>query len=413
MLLAVLCSFHASAWQVENDHFKARLVLGQPRAYLGEEVALSLELATPQWFTRAATIRLPSQPDVMWLQRQVFADNRRQNIDGRMWTVQRWPIAVFPRRAGNLLLLPVVVEVGVADSLGRDQPQRVSLGGLSLLGVAPTGFSLVANDYRVQVSVADQPLRPEQPLTLAAGETVELAYHSQAEDSLAMFLPDIVPSILPLDGIAVYPQLPTLLDDNERGRRTAKRTDRYILVAQQPVSVFSHVDPIDWFDKQRGEKSRLVIPAIGIAETEPTSMVNDRDRPLVVWLMLMLIIVAVYIVAERAPRAMTPQHKRRYVLQQACLRAARQGDWQVLATQLYALHDSYPASRGQPIRTTLAKLCHNDSLLRLNTLLDTAYAGAVTSVDTRDEAHLNTLFKALSAQPMSTPEETPHASFVL
>lgn len=401
------------AWQIDSDDFKARLVVSQSRAYLGEEVSLSLELATPQWFTQAADIHLPGQSDVMWLQRQVFADNSREQIDGKMWTVQRWPLAVFPRRVGQLLLLPVVIKVGVADSLGRSQTKKVSLGGLSLMGIPLDGFSLVANDYRVDVSVAGQPITPGRPLTLAPGEAIELAYHSQAENTLAMFLPNIVPTLQTPDHVTLYPQLAELKNDNERGRRTAHRIDRYTLVAQKTVSLYATVEPVSWFDKQGGKRDRIAIAAVGLAPEHSNPMASQRDLPYLIWLALALVIAAVYVVAGDAKRAMTPLHRQRYTCQQACLRAARQGDWQVFSSQLYALYDSYPAYRGQPIRVTIAQRCDADTVQRLNEMLDTAYAGAVTLVDGNDQQHLKHFFNRLSVNPPPAITEPHDASFLL
>lgn len=399
------------AWQVDEADVKARLVISQERAYLSEEVSVSLELATPQWFTRAAHISLPTQADAMWLQRQVFADNSRERIDGSMWTVQRWPLSVYPRSSGKLLLMPLVVEVGVADSEGRSVLKRFSLGGFHVLGVPLPDVELVASQYQISVDHSGVEPNAEGDIELAAGDSLQITYTSQAEHTLAMFLPQISPSLSADAGVAVYAELPTLRDENERGRRNARREDRYTLLAQRPLSLYLPGLQVAWLDKNTQQRRTAELPAVGINPASHNVVVRDSDRPWLVWLVLVLMLAALYIVASDAQRAMTPLHRLRATHRDACLAAAKQGDWALLAQHIYALHDSYADYRQQSIRVTIEQLCDESAQRRLTCLLDAAYSGASALVDVDDHHLLRHFFKRL-ARPVSRPLET-HDSFYI
>ncbi len=411
MWCVILLAHPALAWQVDEVDFKARLVLSQSRAYTSEEVSVSLELATPQWFTRAARIELPTQSDVLWLQRQVFADNSRKRIDGAMWTVQRWPLSVYPRSSGKLLLLPVAVEVGVADSEGRNVLKRFSLGGFHVLGVPLPGVDLVASQYQMSVELNGVEPNDDGGIALDAGDSLQIMYTSQADNTLAMFLPQIAPRLEEESGVAVYAELPVLRDDNERGRRSAWREDRFTLLAQRPLSLYLPSLQVEWLDKNTQQQRTAKLPAIGLDPASHDAAVREGDRPWLIWLVLVVMLAALYTAGNYVRRAMTPLHRYRAAQREACLAAAKLGDWAALAQHLYALNDSYTDYRQQALRVTIQQLSDETAKHRLNFLLDAAYSGASALVDGDDRHVLRHFFKHL-ARPAIRPLETHDSTFI-
>ena len=411
LCLLWLLAAPAMAWQIDEAEFKARLIVTQQRAQLGEEVAVNLELATPNWFTQAANIQLPSQQALLWLQRQVFADNFRQRIDGKMWTVQRWPLAIFPRQTGQLTLSPVVVSLAVANEHGKSIEKTVTLEGSSLLGIAIPDIELVASDYRVQVLVNGEIYREGNEMILAAGESLQLAYRSEAENSLAMFLPKLVPQFSHSGSVAIYENLPELVDESERGRRTARRTDNFTVLATQQVSIHAPAQQIIWWDKLSDQQQLLIVPALG-----PLGDMISGGKSWIpsswVWFALLAIVMVLYWLGHVANRAITPLHQKRYQFQQACIHAVQQGDWSTFASNFYALYDSYQHYRGVPLRTAVEQQCDADSSQRLAIVLNAAYLGEDTFVDSRDPIRLHRIFKQLAA-PFPSTDDQQHAPFIL
>lgn len=397
----------AFAWQVDEADFKARLVLAQPKGYLGQEIGLSLDIATPHWFKRAARLTLPSQPDILWLQRQVFADNRRERINGEMWTVQRWSLSVFPRQAGQLALSPVSLSVGVADEQGDAQIKQVTLSGLNLLGVPLSDMALAASQYRVAVSVNDQ-----QDITservLEKGQSLKITYRSEAELSLAMLLPDITPALVN-DDVSLYTELPLLENISERGQRRAIREDRFTVVANKKTTLFIAGQDIAWLDVTTGQRRQMQIPAIGQAASNPPVFTT---RSTVIGLGVVtatMIIVGVIFVARRVR---SPNYRQRKALQGHCLAAAEQGDWQALASSLYALINTYPDYRRQAIRVTLQQCCSPGDAARLIALLGVAYSGQSAFVDVDDAVKLKHLFKGLAKRKEQKTVEANETPFL-
>ena len=407
LLLLCVLAWPALAWQVDDPDLKARLVMEQQQAYLGGEVAVSLELATPRWFTRAARLTLPTQSDALWLQRQVFADSSQARIDGKMWTLQRWPLAVFPRRAGGISLQPIRVDVGVAGADGQSQLRQFSLSGLNLLGVPTGGAALVARDYRVAVFVAQQARLNNQPLLLKAGQSLKVSYHSQAENSLAMLLPEITPSNTDAEAVSIYRELPILQNLSERGQRLAYREDHFTVVAKRDVALHLTVAGIDWLDARDGSRQRLEIPEIGV-ETTAAAPVYIR-QPLLEWLALALMALLLLGVGALAYSASSPLQRYRKVQQRALLEAVRIGDWGGFGKHLYTLYDSYPELRLRPLGSVLDALppAPGD---RIKQLLRASFSGESALLDDTDEATLHTLFTqfegGLDSQPLEIHETT-------
>ncbi|MEY3018548.1 MAG: hypothetical protein RL336_1683 [Pseudomonadota bacterium] len=409
MLLLCVLAWPALAWQVDEADLKARLVMQQQQAYLGEEVAVSLELATPRWFTRAARLTLPTQGDALWLQRQVFADSTRERIDGQMWTLQRWPLAVFPRRAGGISLQPIRVDVGVADADGQSQLRAFTLGGLDVLGVPTGGAALVASDYRVAVFVAQQAWLNRQALPLKAGQSLKVSYHSQAENSLAMLLPEMSPSSADAEAVAIYRELPTLQNITERGQRIAYREDHFTVVAKRDVALHLTVPDIDWLNSRDGSRQRLSVPDIGTAAD--VTAVQYVRQPLLEWLALAVVVMLLTAIGVLTYTASSPLQRFRKEQQRALCAAVRIGDWGAFGKHLYTLYDSYPEHRTASLATALDALpaAMGD---RLKILLRAAFSGESALLDDTDEATLYQLFKQWERGQTRRPVEAHETTFL-
>ena len=192
---------------------------------VGQEVRLTLELATPRWFAGGTRITLPEIPNVTVLRRNQFATNFSRREGGATWVVQQWQLEFYPQTVGRFRVPPLTLELAVNDA------RAGIVRGQNLSG-----------------------LRPGDAFT----RTVEL----QAIELAAMMLPE--PPFPDVEGMSAYPDLPELAERSNRGEATAVRRQSVTYVVEREGRYRLPELAFYWWNThdQRLETTRL--PAVEI-----------------------------------------------------------------------------------------------------------------------------------------------------
>ena len=176
---------------------------------------------------------------------------------------------LFPAEAGNLVLPGPELQASVGGPDGRPVEAAATAPELRLpVRPAPPGVPdlsrlIVAPVLRVTAS-------PDRaPESLRAGEAITRTVRMEAEDTTAMLLP---PALWGRpEGVAVYPDPPSLEDRTDRGVLRALRVERATYVPQRPGPVELPGFSIAWLDPRIGQVKQLrvdpirfdVLPAAG------------------------------------------------------------------------------------------------------------------------------------------------------
>ena len=89
---------------------KVRASIGtQGDLWVGQRIALVVELLAPGYFAGAAAFDLPDPPGLLLTPPEGSPVVSSETIDGTSYTVQRHEVAVFARRAGEQTIPPFTV----------------------------------------------------------------------------------------------------------------------------------------------------------------------------------------------------------------------------------------------------------------------------------------------------------------
>lgn len=115
-----------TSWLNSNKNKAITVAINQP-------VILTIDIATPRWFTDGTVIEHISIPNIIAQQRNLQATNYSLMNGDQTWSHQRWEIPLFPQKSGQFIIPPIGVKVTVSVETGKNvtgilstQPHRFS-----------------------------------------------------------------------------------------------------------------------------------------------------------------------------------------------------------------------------------------------------------------------------------------------
>jgi len=241
----------------------------------GQRVKLTLQIATDTWFSGGTRIRIPEIPGLVILQTEQFASNASETRNGTAWALQRWTLDIYPQRAGEFTIGPIVADVQV--SAGENGAAKGELHSPSQQfrvaipdGLAQATHWVAAPAFSVSQSF-DRALD-----NLAAGDAIEQEVLFEASDVLAMMLPGYEAPQLP--GLAAYPSPPVLENSVNRGQTLARRTVRISYVVEQPGQYLLPARDYLWWNTQTAALELVSLPATRINVSAAAGSPNARQK---------------------------------------------------------------------------------------------------------------------------------------
>jgi len=183
-----------------------------------------------------------------------------KKIDNRDWQILRYPLALYPQRAGLLEVPPINVRFVTSAGFGTPSKafefvtQATQLTITLPPGVKPGDLVVTTDSFKLDYDW--------QPATGAAntGDAVTLSVIRKASDISAMLLPPL--PVFRVEGLAAYPQTPGVKDQADRGDLTGERSDAITWIVEKPGVYKIPGIRFQWWDPGRKVLSEKVIPAL-------------------------------------------------------------------------------------------------------------------------------------------------------
>lgn len=242
---------------------------------VGQRTELVIYIATDRWFTGGTRLEIPEVDGLVIIQTNNFASNSSENRKGQSWVVQRWSLDVFPQRSGTFTIPPIDVRLSINDETAGDVKGTLRSPSLKFQASVPEALSktqhwVASPDYKVSQSF-------DRELTgLKAGDAIERTIVFEATGVMAMMLPGWQPENL--SGLAVYPQPPSLTNNNNRGGMIAKRVENITYIAEESGQYQLPARDYYWWDTSKGELQIRFLPAVDIAVGEAAEKNINKDR---------------------------------------------------------------------------------------------------------------------------------------
>jgi hypothetical protein len=270
-----------------DDEVEALVAVGLEQnqdTWVGQQITLNLDLKTTGFSFSNSRFNLPEVSGAFLMQTDTTTIKLTENIDGQTWQVVRYPLALYPQKAGRLEIPPINVRFTTSAGFGSTEKAfEFQTGALELTvnlppGVKPGDLVVTTTSFELDYNwLADS-------AQAKTGDAFTLTVNRKAADISAMLLPPL--PVFQADGLAAYPQTPEVRDKTDRGDLTGERIDTIIWIAEKPGAYEIPGIRFQWWDPIRRELQQQIVPGLGIdipQATTDSEIKGPAENPLQTW----------------------------------------------------------------------------------------------------------------------------------
>ncbi|MGY0614753.1 BatD family protein [Vibrio sp. FJH11] len=229
-----------------------------PNFSVNEQIILSIEVATPRWFTGGTRIGTIEIPDVITKQRNQLATNFTERKGGQTWSRQRWEVTLYPQTSGDFVIPPVAVGVQVSSPDGNNVSGTLYTQPIKFSASLPSGLLSDNTPWFTATNVDVKQEWESSSESLKVGDAVTRKITITAQDSLSVLLPDLLKGESN-SRYQAYAQPHRLSDTQTRGDYQSTRTEESVYVIQQGGELnFPDLEFLWWNSKTQQLESVLV-----------------------------------------------------------------------------------------------------------------------------------------------------------
>ncbi|MBE9549108.1 MAG: BatD family protein [Proteobacteria bacterium] len=322
---------------VQEDGVQANVAISIQQAediWMGQQLTLNIDLKTTGFSFSDTTFNLPEVSGAFLMQIDTTTVKMTENIDGQNWQVIRYPLALYPQRAGLLEIPPITVRFSSARGFGSEQKAfEFQTSPLQLNIKAPPGIKegdMVITTTAFKLEYEWQPDSQAETTTAQTGDAFTLTVKRSAGDISAILLPPL--PVFRAEGLAAYPQVAEVIDKTNRGSLTGERSDKIIWVAEKPGTYSIPAIRFQWWDPRSHELKQQLVQGLKLEVTasptgEDSAAASNKGDYLGVYLRYLMsalvLAVVVYFLWRRfaintAAEAVETEKLAFTALQQAC-----------------------------------------------------------------------------------------------
>jgi len=276
--LLLPCTAAAQANNEQENDLQAAVAISVQQKqdfWAGQQVTLDLDLKTTGFSFANSYFDLPEISGAFLMQTDTTTIKLSEDMDGQTWQIVRYPIALYPQKAGPLQVPPISVRFSTSAGYGTTEKAfEFQTKPLELTVKLPPGV----NEGDLVVTTTSFKMEHDwqtAPGTASTGDAITLTVTRSADDISAMLLPPL--PVFRTEGLAAYPQTPDVRDKTDRGDLTGQRTDSIIWVVEQPGTYEIPGIRFQWWDPDSRELKQQVVP--GLTMDIPSPPAGTTGKP--------------------------------------------------------------------------------------------------------------------------------------
>ncbi|MEO0650597.1 MAG: hypothetical protein AAFZ65_07965 [Planctomycetota bacterium] len=249
---------------VQDPLWVETAVVPEDQAWVGQRVSIYITVGMLSRPSESPRLDLPAVDGALLSRAPGSPLLGAERVEGVEYTTQRIEVLLFPQRAGEVLVPPIGVRARLASG-----DHEAASGSVRVPAVLPDGAvegALLFTSSEVSIEQ-----RWEPPLAEARpGDAFRRTVALRADDVLGLALPPL--PALAVEGLASYPDPPTVDDRMTRGALSGSRTDSITIVCER-AGRFALPDlSYRWWNPERGRFEEQVLEG-------GTLVVRDVEAP--------------------------------------------------------------------------------------------------------------------------------------
>jgi hypothetical protein len=229
--------------------------------WVGQRVAITVELLTTGFFSGAPVFQLPTIPQAILMQIEDRPVLSTEQIDNTSYNVQQHELALFALQPGVYEIPPLTVHFASVPRFGEPEVEhRLTTQAMRVEVRLPPGAENLPGLISSHELRVTQRWQPEPKKGARLGDAFTRTITLIAPDVPGMVFPPL--PLTKAEGLAVYPQPPVVQDQVERGVFTGQRTQTVTYVCEHPGSVTLPALVIPWWDVEHQTLMQATLPAL-------------------------------------------------------------------------------------------------------------------------------------------------------
>ena len=230
--------------------------------WAGQQVTLDLDLKTTGFSFSNSHFNLPEVNGAFLMQTDTTTVKLTEKIDGQDWQIVRYPLALYPQKAGQLEIPSINVRFTTSAGFGSEerafefQTEPLEVRVKLPPGAKPGDLVVTTTSFEL-----DYDWQPATAVT-KTGDAVTLSVSRRAGDISAMLLPPL--PVFRTVGLASYPQTPEINDKTDRGDLTGVRVDSITWVVEKPGTYEIPGIRFQWWDPGNHELKQQIVPGLSL-----------------------------------------------------------------------------------------------------------------------------------------------------
>ncbi|WP_117234012.1 BatD family protein [Vibrio maerlii] len=229
-----------------------------PTFSVQEQVILTIEVGTPRWFTGGTRIGSVEITNVIAKQRNQFATNFTERVDGVTWSRQRWEVTLYPQASGEFGIPPIAVGLNVSGPDGKKVQGTLYTEALKFKTQLPSGLLTNDGNWFSATDVKVEQSWSASNESLRVGDAITRTISITASDSLSVLLPDLLRSSQN-QFVTAYPQPDKLTDTQERGNYRSSRVEESVYVIQQGGEIRFPEYKVEWWNPKAEKVESYIV----------------------------------------------------------------------------------------------------------------------------------------------------------
>jgi len=261
--------------------------------WAGQQVTLNLDLKTTGFSFSNSHFNLPEVNGAFLMQTDTTTIKLTEKIDNRDWQIVRYPLALYPQKAGQIEIPSIDIRFTTSAGFGKTEKNfEFQTRALDLVVKLPPGVNpgdMVITTSSFELDYNWQPAEGAEK----TGDAITLTVKRRAGDISAMLLPPL--PVYRTDGLASYPQAPEVEDKTDRGDLSGERVDSITWVVENPGQYGIPGIRFQWWDPVSSELKEQIIPGLNLnipptGASKPASSTAEtrQAKSYKLWLLMVL-----------------------------------------------------------------------------------------------------------------------------
>lgn len=289
---------------VETELEKSEVVPGQ-------YTILRVTVLVPTWLPKPVEFPSMETPNLRVRLPERSTGPASRTIEGQQWSGVSRQYLISPMVADTFKIPAQTISVTYAVPGSSDAQASLSTRPVTITGIVPHGAEgldpfIAAGDLKLTQQIT-QPTIGLQP-----GQSVKRTVTAQIDGASPIVLPRLMPDVR-IEGIAVYPDEPSVSEKDERGQLSGTRTEALTLMAESGAT--GHVPEIElrWFNLQTGAVETAKVEGFDISVAGlPARQPLGRSKLVAAGIAAVIVLALLVLLIRRLlPRAMDARRRRR------------------------------------------------------------------------------------------------------